>query len=528
MLGAAESDNINFAGVGVHRVLGRTINGSQLGLFDDNIGTESQKICRSQPKEKFDPLYGRNRRSCGRFPPFIMTTDALQRNQGQANATSSMSSSQPRKFQAPRAALMKPTLSDLPSLCFSNMLSEPLATSMSASTSCSTNTTPFLSAPFENHSRSVLNSLTDKVSIQADDLGTPHLSSPSSGTIRASPTSLLTVPPNLEVSRSFNSIQKDEALCHTDVHSFQQLGPYRQSGLEALDMAFWNGGNFYSDDESDLEHNEHGTRVSPVEGHTELSSSKSQVDFRHQVPLFPTRANKTTSDTSMAVSNALSEYLNDILIDDYLDSGLDQDDPAICRSSYPSSVSLSDDEAWLNANKRKSQVVPKLPYGLTNPKLTACEPLRAKEALPPLPPKLDGEPKCKHCHQKILGKVVRSADGLFSGLYHRECLRCIDCNTNLFQTNIFVLNDQTYCSKDFHVRNGSLCKKCGLGIEGIYRLTWNNMCYHTHCFVCAYNDPSSGVCRAELDEYYMVHAKPYCEDHARKLVKQLYIQNRKM
>ena len=29
------------------------------------------------------------------------------------------------------------------------------------------------------------------------------------------------------------------------------LNPYRQSGLDALDMAFWSGDAFYSDDEDD-------------------------------------------------------------------------------------------------------------------------------------------------------------------------------------------------------------------------------------------------------------------------------------
>jgi len=533
MLGTTESENLNFAGVGVHRIPGKKMDGSQLSLFYNNIGNigrERQRDIQNHLKDKFDPLYGQNRQSCGRFPRFIISTEPKQGSQDPVSASSSIkSSSQNECSKAPHVAYMKPSLSDSSPMGFSDMPHAHLATSISGPTSGSNIPQPSLLTPFTRQSGSDSKALTDSTPpIQVHDLGTPHLSSSSPGTNRASPTSLLTVPPNFDTHRSSGSFRKDDTLFSTDTQTLQQLGPYRQSGLEALDMAFWNSGAFYSDDESDLEYQERRTCTLPSDSHAPLSQSEDQVESGYQYVSFPSKTRETASDTSKTDPNTLGDYLNDTLIDDYLNSSFDADDPPVSRSSYLSSGSSYDDEAWLSANRRKSQVVSTTLHGLVNPKLTTWEPLRTKEALPSLPKKIDGEPECRRCHRKILGKVVRSANGLFSGLYHRECLRCVDCDTNLFRTDIFVLNDQTYCDTDFHLRNGSTCKKCGTGIDGIYRLAWNNMCYHTNCFVCAFNDPSSGSCRAELDEYYMIHEKPYCEEHARRVIKQLYIRGRKL
>lgn len=516
-LSNAEPGTFNFAGVGVHRIPGKTMDHSQLGLFYNNVGTiyaGNQRDNQRHPIKKFDPLYDQNRQSSGRFPPFIMTTDPVQNHpNGMFSPTMTLPSVQNKSMQAPRAVLMSPSLSDSSSGGLPGRSPAKLSATMTSSTTSSDVLSSSLSAMSMNHSRvDPQLPMVEIPPVQAHDIGTPHLSSSSAETKLASPASLLTMSSNPDAHSIPDPTRKGSVVAHLE-QSFQH-GSYRQSGLDALDMAFWNGQNLYSDEESDSEHFS-GTQALPPADHAPPNDS----GYRG-LPL-STNIDRVASDQPVAEPDSLPDYLDDDLIDNYLESGPELDDPPVSRSSYPSSGSSYDDEAWLSANKRKSQVIPKVSHGPLKSD-SSWEPFPVKESLPPVPTNCQGELECRRCHQKILGKLVRSADGLFSGVYHRECLRCVDCDTNLFRTNIFVLNDQTYCSTDFHLRNGSTCHTCGLGIDGMYRLARDNTCYHMNCFVCTYNDPSSGFCRAELDEYYMVQEKPYCEKHARILVKQLY------
>lgn len=547
----ADSAIVNFAGVGVRSIPGRTMDGSQLGLFCNNAGNVAARRARNidhQVKERFDPLYGQIRLSRGRFPQFFMTTDLAQGRQDALYPIMPFKSA--ASAHAPRAVLMGPSHSEPSSVLstsrpFAKMVFAPTM-SISSSTTSSDHTSSSFSGPLMDICRADMKLEADPTPpFPVPDLGTPHLSSSSPGTTRASPNSVLTMASNAEVhgakhtptlyhlrdyfehrpisSRS-NPSQRDPSHLPPDAPAPQQHEQYRQSGLDALDMAFWNGENLYSDHESDSEQPLTGTQDITSVRHADFARS----DAGCQNLSLPSEMCQDTSNSSQADSITSADDFHATLIDDYLYSGVDTDEAPVSRSSYPSSQGSYNDEAWIQANKRKSHVIPGNFHGSKNPTLTTWEPLQPKEGQTPVPASSDSEKKCRRCHQKIMCKVVKSADGLFSGLYHRECLRCVDCDTNLFRTNIFVLNDQTYCATDFHLRNGSTCHKCGMGIEGVYKLAYNNTCYHTHCFICAYKDPSSGYCHTELEEYYMIREEPYCEHHARILVKQRYKDGKEM
>lgn len=115
---------------------------------------------------------------------------------------------------------------------------------------------------------------------------------------------------------------------------------------------------------------------------------------------------------------------------------------------------------------------------------------------------------CAACQQPIYGKSVKAAGGKLTGRYHKECFACKTCQAPFPTAEFYVLNNAPYCGRHYHELNGSLCRKCDLGIEGQYLQTDRREKYHAHCFSCI-------ECRVRLTEDYLeVNGEPFCERHA--------------
>jgi hypothetical protein len=115
---------------------------------------------------------------------------------------------------------------------------------------------------------------------------------------------------------------------------------------------------------------------------------------------------------------------------------------------------------------------------------------------------------CAACQQPIYGKSIKAAGGKLTGRYHKECFACKTCQAPFPTAEFYVLNNAPYCGRHYHELNGSLCRKCGLGIEGQYLQTDRREKYHAHCFSCT-------ECRVRLTEdYFEVNGNYFCERHA--------------
>ncbi|MCJ1308766.1 hypothetical protein MMC25_002420 [Agyrium rufum] len=116
--------------------------------------------------------------------------------------------------------------------------------------------------------------------------------------------------------------------------------------------------------------------------------------------------------------------------------------------------------------------------------------------------------KCRGCDHQIVGKSVSSADGRLTGRYHKDCFVCKTCKEPFKTTDFYVMNNEPYCSRHYHVLNGSLCKTCDFGIEGQYLETKAKQKFHPNCFTCR-------DCRKVLgSEYFEFGRAVYCEQHA--------------
>jgi LIM domain len=122
---------------------------------------------------------------------------------------------------------------------------------------------------------------------------------------------------------------------------------------------------------------------------------------------------------------------------------------------------------------------------------------------------------CRGCSRPILigQKSVKAADGRLSGRYHKECFVCKTCSSPFPTGEFYVLQDRPYCGRHWHKLNGSLCKSCDEGIEGVYLETDRREKWHTQCFGCS-------KCMIPLPEdYFEVDGRPYCQRHAFSVVK---------
>ncbi|PHH49495.1 Transforming growth factor beta-1-induced transcript 1 protein [Ceratocystis fimbriata CBS 114723] len=115
---------------------------------------------------------------------------------------------------------------------------------------------------------------------------------------------------------------------------------------------------------------------------------------------------------------------------------------------------------------------------------------------------------CKSCTLPITGKSISSADGRLTGRYHKACFTCTTCTMPFTSGEFYVYSDRPYCERHYHKLNGSLCGRCGRGIEGQYLEDERAIKYHVNCFRCA------DCSRPLTDGYFEVEGRTYCERDA--------------
>jgi len=117
---------------------------------------------------------------------------------------------------------------------------------------------------------------------------------------------------------------------------------------------------------------------------------------------------------------------------------------------------------------------------------------------------------CAACHKAIMvgEKSVKDSTGRLTGRYHKACFGCRTCGCAFPTGEFYVHAAAPYCARHWHEANGSLCRGCDAGIEGLYLETDRQEKFHQTCFKCT-------TCRARLDEeYFEFEGKPFCERHS--------------
>lgn len=102
----------------------------------------------------------------------------------------------------------------------------------------------------------------------------------------------------------------------------------------------------------------------------------------------------------------------------------------------------------------------------------------------PQPPKKPSKGSCRGCGELIHGKSVSSADGRLTGRYHKQCFVCSTCKDPFQTADFYILQDQPYCARHYHLLNNSICTECDEGIEGQYLETELKQKFHPKCFTC--------------------------------------------
>lgn len=99
-------------------------------------------------------------------------------------------------------------------------------------------------------------------------------------------------------------------------------------------------------------------------------------------------------------------------------------------------------------------------------------------------PKKLSKGNCRGCGELIHGKSVSSADGRLTGRYHKQCFVCSTCKDPFQTADFYILEDQPYCGRHYHLLNNSICTGCDVGIEGQYLETELKQKFHPKCFTC--------------------------------------------
>ncbi|KAI8992149.1 hypothetical protein BDF20DRAFT_810889, partial [Mycotypha africana] len=119
-------------------------------------------------------------------------------------------------------------------------------------------------------------------------------------------------------------------------------------------------------------------------------------------------------------------------------------------------------------------------------------------------------PKCRACQKPVEKNAVSAADGKMKGKWHLECFGCHYCRSPFPENTFYVFEELPYCKRHYHKLNGSLCKRCGDGIEGHCAFTPENWKFHPRCFTCE-------ACHKRMDdEYYVANGRIFCEDDIRR------------
>eukprot|EP00054_Salpingoeca_dolichothecata_P025513 m.179229 g.179229 ORF g.179229 m.179229 type:complete len:1661 (+) comp25383_c0_seq3:120-5102(+) len=123
---------------------------------------------------------------------------------------------------------------------------------------------------------------------------------------------------------------------------------------------------------------------------------------------------------------------------------------------------------------------------------------------------------CFVCKQSTTGSATITAVGK---VYHKDCFRCRDCQTNLHGTAFYEKEDSLYCFKCLYKNFGSHCQQCGLHIapaypgERGYMIKTSAFCCHKKCFQCAVCEREF-VRKVEGRGAYPWRGRLYCRRHA--------------
>lgn len=117
-------------------------------------------------------------------------------------------------------------------------------------------------------------------------------------------------------------------------------------------------------------------------------------------------------------------------------------------------------------------------------------------------PKKASKGNCKGCKEPIHGKSVSSADGRLTGRYHKQCFVCNTCREPFQTADFYILDDQPYCERHYHLLNNSVCTHCDQGIEGQYLETELKQKFHPKCFTCQVSSQSDKVSKVKTKADY--------------------------
>lgn len=135
--------------------------------------------------------------------------------------------------------------------------------------------------------------------------------------------------------------------------------------------------------------------------------------------------------------------------------------------------------------------------------------------------------KCRKCKQAIKTVGVRSKDGALTGLFHRECFSCLQCDATFDDGTFYVFENAAYCSQHYHMLNGTTCQGCNSGIEGQCRqLTETGERFHQHCFTCQF-DNGKEFCKDLLHDYFVYDGRRLCEWHFEKVLRSVKRRERR-
>lgn len=131
----------------------------------------------------------------------------------------------------------------------------------------------------------------------------------------------------------------------------------------------------------------------------------------------------------------------------------------------------------------ESYLSPSFPLQSGNLLLSPAPPATAPKS-PARKPKMINKGHCRGCQELIHGKSVSSADGRLTGRYHKRCFVCTTCQEPFRTADFYILENQPYCGRHYHLLNGSMCMSCDRGIEGQYLETELKQKFHPSCFTC--------------------------------------------
>jgi len=111
--------------------------------------------------------------------------------------------------------------------------------------------------------------------------------------------------------------------------------------------------------------------------------------------------------------------------------------------------------------------------------------------------------KCYKCHE-ALGGDMSEIQGMH---FHRKCFVCINCNKQVYNTKVTVLNSKIYCEacgSDKQLDDLPTCAGCDKALVGDCTQGPGGT-YHVKCFTCP-------KCNTNLSSagYVVKNSTPYC------------------